>query len=216
MPTRIESLLPLNKTSAHVVGLTQMRTKTPRRVSFQPTEFSAGNEQLPSRLTLQERNQLWYQQNDLVAFKNEAREISRSLRRNSDSTSRIEASRGLEHRISMDRQKNKYLAIRAILKAQDSCQSPQELAQVASKCTAWAKEVALLTGHADYYEAYNPHLAHLVPTTPSMPQPLLLQRKRPQVIVIDDGGSSSEDEARRVRPRLSSPPRRVGFVTATL
>jgi len=207
MPTRIDALVAKSKMGAPT---TRIHRAPPRRVSFEPTAGSSSDNASGSSLTTQERNELWYHPNDLIGFKNEAREISRRIRHD---TSSVECARGLEHRISMDRQKNKYLAIRAILKAQD-VHSPQELARIASRCTAWAKEVALLTGHKDYYKAYNPELAHLVPTTPSMPQLAHIRRKRPvEVIVIDD--DSEEEEVRRQRPRLSiehQSPRRVGFV----
>lgn len=214
MPTRIDALVHLTK----IVGATARIHHQParRRVSFQQTELDTSDD-VPRRgsaFTPQERNTLWYHPMDLVGFKIEAREISRRIRRNSSS---FDDARGLEHRISMERQKNKILAIRAILKAQD-LHSPQELARIASRCTAWAKEVALLAGSKDYYTAYNPELAHLVPTTPSMPRPLAsgMKKKRPaEVIVIDD--DEQQEQVRRTRPRLSmqhSSPRRVGFVTA--
>jgi hypothetical protein len=169
-------------------------------------------------LTTEERHDLWYHPADLVGFKNEARDLSRRIRKNS--LPEKECSRGLEHRISVERQKNKYLAIRAILKAQDR-HHPEQLARIASRCTAWAKEVALLAGYQDYYHAYNPALAHLVPTTPQMQQPIhtaQIERKRePEVIVIDDDDDDSEEEARRTRRRLSyqhsSPRDSWGYVT---
>lgn len=209
MPNRIDSLFPVVKAAEGATLSRRIRQRAPRRVSFQPTEVDFHEDKPRSSLTQQERNELWYHPTELVGFKIEAREISRRIRTNNPLDD--ECSRGLEHRISMDRQKNKYLAIRAILKAQDR-HSPQDLATIASRCTAWAKEVALLTGHSDYYRCYNPELAHLVPTTPTMSQPL--HRKRAvEVIVIDD--DSEEEEVRRTRPRLSveqTSPRRVGFI----
>lgn len=214
MPTIIDSLAMKKST-----GASRMRIRPPRRVSFQQTEFyhstSSKHTDSPAILTTQERNKLWYHPQDLLGFKVEAREVARRIRTSRSS----ECARGLEHRISMERQKNKYLAIRAILKAQDQCCSPAELATVASRCSAWAQEVALLAGHADYYMAYNPELAHLVPKTPTMQHSLVgmiehhHQRKRAvEVIVIDD----DEPQARRTRPRLSiaqtSTHRRVSFV----
>merc|ERR1712150_138636 len=67
--------------------------------------------------------------------------------------------RGLESRASMERQRNKYLATRAIIKAQQRyLNNPEQLASLASKCTAWAKEVELCTGYQDYCHVYNPSL----------------------------------------------------------
>lgn len=212
MPTSIDSLA-ISKTPL----ASRIRSRAPRRVSFQQTEVAHSSTSSmptnsPAIMTAQERNKLWYHPQDLLAFKMEARQVARRIRTSRSS----ECARGLEHRISMERQKNKYLAIRAILKAQDQCSSPAELATIASHCSAWAQEVALLAGHADYYKAYNPELAHLVPTTPTLQHSLVgmmeQQRKRAvEVIVIDE----DEQQARRTRPRLSvsqtSPHRRVSF-----
>lgn len=224
MPTRIEALtLPLHHKAARAPMRRQQQQRAVRRVSFQPSEIDHDDNNVTRAsspaLTTEERDELWYNPSEMNRFKNEARETSRRIRRNCIS-SNDECTRGLEQRISMDRQRNKWLAIRAILKAQDTCASPHELARIASRCTAWAKEVSLLTGHADYYAAYNPALVHLVPKTPSIPQPMDIHRKRPvQVIVIDDDDSEGEAQQRRIRPRLSiaqqTSPRRVGFVTAS-
>lgn len=221
MPTRIDSLVALTKTADAASRRIHRHVRAPRRVSFQATEIVSDDDVPPNTLTTEERNELWYHPVDLVGFKNEAREISRRMRH--DTNNSAEHTRGLEQRISMERQKNKYLSIRAILKAQELNHSPRELARIASKCSAWAKEIALLTGHKDYYAAYKPELEHLVPTTPKVPQPLMASmtttqvRKRPaQVIVIDDE-EEEQVNPRRIRPRLSmqhSSPRRVGFITA--
>lgn len=187
--------------------------KRARRVSFAKTEFvyTAASSSL---MCDSERHGLWYQRTDLNKFKKEARFLSRRLR-SCDAVmeqplldTRLdvameaagnECARGLEHRISMERQKNKYLAMRAIIKAQQRYQTPEQLAVVASKCTAWAKEVALCTGYQDFYQAYNPALAHLVPQTLTVKFPLLSRKRSP-----DGSGtpSSSDDEvpsSKRVR-----------------
>ena len=144
-----------------------------------------------SEMTDSNRCELWYQQCDLTYFKNHARELCRTLRECDVSFDqpmldasvdlalgqRSECARGLEHRISTERQKNKFLAMRAIIKAQQRYKTPEQLAVVASKCTAWAKEVALCTGYQDFYQAYNPSMAHLVPSAPLLKFPLQ-SRKR--------------------------------------
>ena len=152
-----------------------------------------------SEMTDSDRCELWYQQCDVTDFKNHARELCRTIRE-CDTTFdhpmldagvdlalglSSECARGLEHRISTERQKNKFLAMRAIIKAQQRYKTPEQLAVVASKCSAWAKEVALCTGYQDFYQVYNPGMAHLVPSTPLVKFPLL-SRKRLE--------SSSDDE----------------------
>jgi hypothetical protein len=66
--------------------------------------------------------------------------------------------RGLEHRVCLNRQKNKYLAIRCTLKAQSRSRCPEFIARISSKCTSWAKELAVAEAHRDYCEAYCPQL----------------------------------------------------------
>ena len=92
--------------------------------------------------------------------------------------------RGLEHRISLERQRNKYVAQRAILEcaqrlttsssAGSSSNRPTStipidadvhLALVSSKVTRWSREVALSTGRNDFYAAY-PEVATSI--TPSI------------------------------------------------
>mmetsp|Transcript_27703 Transcript_27703/g.45991 ORF Transcript_27703/g.45991 Transcript_27703/m.45991 type:complete len:238 (+) Transcript_27703:77-790(+) len=189
--------------------------KRARRVSFDKAEV-VSTVAPSSLMSVSERHGLWYQQTDLSKFKEDARDLCRQIR-NCDGVieqplldPRLDAAleaagnecaRGLEHRISMERQKNKYLAMRAIVKAQQRYQTPEQLAVVASKCTAWAKEVALCTGYQDFYQAYNPALVHLVPQTPTVKFPLLSRKRSP-------GGSattSDEEAASPKRARTISP-----------
>jgi hypothetical protein len=162
-----------------------------RRVTFQ--EPQVVSEVIPcSSMTPEERSEMWYQQTDLIAFKNEARDLSRRLRAFPEQE---EECRGLEHRISFERQKRKLVAIRAIIKAQ--ARYPDQLAMIASRCTAWAKEIALLTGHNDFYRAYNPALVHTFPTT--LPSTQFLSTRRRGISMLDD---HDEEPVRRTRPRL--------------
>jgi len=185
--------------------------KRVRRVAFLKAEVVAT---LPpaSEMSDSYRLELWYQQTDLNTFKNNARDLCRQIRECDavpdqpllDTRLDIaleqenDCARGLEHRISIERQKNKYLAILAILKAQQRYETPEQLAIVASKCTAWAKEVALFTGYQDFYQAYNPALAHLVPSTPSVKFPLLSRKKSAD-------SSSDEEQSPKKRQRTVSP-----------
>eukprot|EP00540_Astrosyne_radiata_P011444 CAMPEP_0116844882 /NCGR_PEP_ID=MMETSP0418-20121206/12948_1 /TAXON_ID=1158023 /ORGANISM="Astrosyne radiata, Strain 13vi08-1A" /LENGTH=213 /DNA_ID=CAMNT_0004475911 /DNA_START=123 /DNA_END=764 /DNA_ORIENTATION=+ len=157
------------------------------RVSFEKVEV-VGCVPPSSTMSQERRNELWYPQADLAQFKNDARDLCRRIRHSNaeqqplldvphmDCT-KADCTRGLEHRASVERQRNKFLAMRAILKAQSRCSQPEQLAVVASKCTAWAKEIALCTGYQDFYFAYNPALLHLVPQTPTAKFPLV-SRKR--------------------------------------
>jgi hypothetical protein len=113
-----------------------------------------------SCMSKEERGDIWYQQKDLDYFKCQARTLCRKLR---DTPDESESSRGLEHRICLERQRNKHLAIRFVLKAQTRSSNPDFIATVSSKCTAWAREVALAEASRDFCEAYYPHMATHVP-----------------------------------------------------
>ena len=79
-------------------------------------------------------------------------------------------SRGLEYRSSLERQRNRLIAIRAVLECQRRLRSGQlpatcpssaanvspdvHLALISAKCTRWARELAALIGRRDFYEAY--------------------------------------------------------------
>lgn len=79
-------------------------------------------------------------------------------------------SRGLDYRSSLERQRNRLIAIRAVLECQRRLRSGQlpatcpsaaanvspdvHLALISAKCTRWARELAALIGRRDFYEAY--------------------------------------------------------------
>jgi hypothetical protein len=191
-PIRIDADAILLK---RTVPVTVVRT---RRVSFEKSEHVL-TVAASSTMTEEERSGLWYQQSDLNQFKNEAKGECRRIRDDlldrdilldfelAHCSHMIECTRGLEHRVSIERQKNKYLSIRAIIKAQQRYSKPEQLAHVSLKCTAWSKELALVTGSQDFYQAYNPSLAQLVPFTPTVKFPMI-SKKRAE----SEAGSESE------------------------
>jgi len=67
-----------------------------------------------------------------------------------------EESRGLEHRVCVNRQRHKYLAIRCTLKAQMQSRCPDFIARISSKCTQWSRDLAIAEGERDFCEAYCP------------------------------------------------------------
>ena len=186
-----------------------------RRVSFQ-TAVNETYVAASSDMTQDERNELWYKPSDLSQFKSDARDICRLLKEEGmvgDILLDVELSnsncgdctRGLEHRISIERQKNKYITMRAILKAQQRYSKPEQLAHVAIKCTAWAKEVALVTGYQDFYQAYNPSLVHIVPFSITTKFPIL-SKKRSLEIITDSESSDNEQTCKRYRVQSSPIP----------
>lgn len=154
-------------------------------------------------MTDERKDELWYDHDTLESFKKAARRDSKAHRRrrrqslllsssslvaassdddsasssssDDDVTTPNDSRRGLEHRISLERQRNKYVAQRAILECArrlttSSSSSPDSLsnrptsttpidadvhlALVSSKVTRWSREVALSTGRNDFYAAY--------------------------------------------------------------
>eukprot|EP00542_Grammatophora_oceanica_P018444 CAMPEP_0194033216 /NCGR_PEP_ID=MMETSP0009_2-20130614/5983_1 /TAXON_ID=210454 /ORGANISM="Grammatophora oceanica, Strain CCMP 410" /LENGTH=237 /DNA_ID=CAMNT_0038673863 /DNA_START=68 /DNA_END=781 /DNA_ORIENTATION=+ len=195
-PTRIEEHSALKN-----VG-----RRRPRRVSFEAVEV-VGVCEASSAMTDKERSELWYQQQDLSQFKSDIRETCKTLKSNTNESALLDmqlvrsgrdssCTRGLEHRVSMERQKNKYLCLKAVLKAQTRYTKPEQVALVASRCSAWAKEVALATGHQDFYMAYNPSMIHMVPQSPTVPFPLSTKKR-----VSLEVESDSEDSVERLTKR---------------
>jgi hypothetical protein len=94
--------------------------------------------------------------------------------------------RGLEARCCLERQRRKYLTNKCIVKAQSHL-SPDQLALLSQKCTAWASELAAREGARDYFRAYAKRRApeEEEGATASSPSP------------------SSEEDGRRVRPRTA-------------
>lgn len=65
--------------------------------------------------------------------------------------------RGLEHRVCINRQRHKHLAIRCTLKAQSRSRCPEFIARISSQCSQWARDLAIKEANRDYCEAYCPH-----------------------------------------------------------
>lgn len=183
----------------------RLRRRRRRRVTFQDAQVVS--EVTPaSCMSEEERSRRWLRQSDMTAMKKEARDLSRRMRTEPNFTC-TEEFRGLEQRSSFERQKLKFLTIRAIVKAQ-TWRHPDELAEISSRCSAWASELAILVGRRDYYDAYHPSLAQAIPTTPR--QTFLLKKEQNQVVVIDDDDDEGEP-VRRVRPRLAPPQHFLGI-----
>jgi hypothetical protein len=152
-----------------------------------------------SSMSQEERDAAWYPTNHLDAFKTEARSLSRKLRLEPwTCTKGSSHARGLEHRVSLERQRNKIMALRCILKAQHKFTDSEHVAIAARKCTAWAREVALVEGSRDFCEAYCPALTSLVPGVVSSSSDFpfgVVKRRR-------SCSESSQEADRCVGPRI--------------
>jgi len=123
-----------------------------------------------SQMSKDEREAIWYNNSTLDKFKCQVRSMCRKLRecpkaapqqqqqQQSDTprqtTTSDSSSRGLEHRVCRKRLRNKQLALRCVLKAQMRSSCPDFIANVSSKCTFWAKEIARDEGSRDFVAAY--------------------------------------------------------------
>jgi hypothetical protein len=107
---------------------------------------------------------IWYTMEDLLSFRNEARETCRQMRllETVDAIDTIKApmmardslTRGLEQRTCSERQRRKYLTTRLIVKAAKKLSNdPEKLAALASKCTAWASTLAVEEAARDHARA---------------------------------------------------------------
>lgn len=193
---KVDNIVLSNLTISPAVAPTKVTgRRRPRSVAFGGVEVRES-----IALCQNERNDIWYAQSDLEEFKQEARDLCRALRVQEYldlPTGSMEETRGLEHRISLERQKHKFLANRAILKSQSRYESPEDLAVVAGKCSAWARQVALATGHKDFYAAYHPSLIDMMPEIPIAPFPLITRKRQSSRSL----GEAAEELARNVRAR---------------
>jgi hypothetical protein len=179
---------------------------------------------------------IWYQASDLEDFRSEARDLCRQLRldcKNSSSKNNAESSssssaaaaapfeeakvcslardhatRGLEQRACLERQRRKYLAIKCIVRAQAKLAgNPDRLALLSHKCTHWAAELAVEEAARDFVRAY--HGTDVVDddddvdvdnndeATSTTASPVIVRPGTTKRLTTEDDLS-----ARRVRPRL--------------
>jgi len=90
--------------------------------------------------------------------------VTRAFASSPESIKQREITRGLEHKIDIERPKNKYIARLAVLEAQrrlklcvrktNKQNSVIHLSLIASKFSRWAKEIALAAGEMDASDAY--------------------------------------------------------------
>ena len=176
-----------------------------------------------SAMTNERKDELWYDHDTLESFKKAARRDGKAHRKrrrqplllsssslsaaspdddsassssSDDDDTAPDSHRGLEHRISLERQRNRCVAQRAILEcarrlATSSPSSPDSssnrptsaipidadvhLALVSSKVTRWSREVALSTGRNDFYAAY-PEVATTPGNANGCPRGLTLEQ----------------------------------------
>jgi len=196
--------------SINTVYISENLQKVARSVSFQSSAIIRVS---PSKILDDDRTELWYQQEELVRFKDDVMNLCRKLRgeyaienqplldTNMDLVLQAKncCARGLENLVSTERQRNRFLATKTIVEAQERYENPEQLAIIASKCSAWAKEVALCTGCQDFYQVYNPEMLHLVPQTMSAQFPVRTRK----------GRSNSNESESSIRRKTASKKRQT-------
>ncbi|CAB9519003.1 expressed unknown protein [Seminavis robusta] len=100
------------------------------------------------------RNDIWYSQSDIETMRTEARDLCRFVRVNPLAYP-AEHTRGLELRISLERQCRKQMTVQGVVEAQRRCADPDALACLAQRCSMVPKEMALAQAQRDYCTAYS-------------------------------------------------------------
>eukprot|EP00934_Nitzschia_sp_Nitz4_P001251 Nitzschia sp. Nitz4//scaffold197_size40390//792//1646//NITZ4_007509-RA/size40390-processed-gene-0.0-mRNA-1//1//CDS//3329540460//1251//frame0 len=108
--------------------------------------------------------------------------------------------RGLEHRVCLNRQRQKHLAIRCTLKAQKRSSCPDFIASISERCTQWAKVMAHEEGVRDFCEAYCPQ------NISQMPPKVLVNQKCPFPLPLKTEERFKLSRRNCQKPGDSSPP----------
>lgn len=160
--------------------------------------------------------QIWYPSAELDRFKTEARTFCCKLREQQKNGETVDDNlipRGLEHRVCFQRQRQRYLAIRCVLKAQQRNRNTEFVAMVARKCNQWATDIAQLEGQHDYVDVYQPTLKAFLPKVKDLHMhelPIQAKKRQNEAADVveehtsDCSGADSEsihDAQRNVRAR---------------
>ena len=117
----------------------------------------------------QDRNQLWYNRDDIKEFRRQAQVLSKKcLNAQEEEEEEHECTRGLELRMSHQRQDRKQRIVKRILDAQDDDCTAEELSQISLQYSAWSRKLAAAQGHKDFYSVYHPNLTCVLPELPAL------------------------------------------------
>ncbi len=132
-----------------------------RKVSF-PSEMTAVIPD-PTSASSVDFEQFWYLQDELTLFRSQARDMCRHMRNFTnislctlswDNMENKCDTRGLEQRSCLERQRRKFITNKFILKASHEL-SADRLAELTTKVTAWAVELAVQEAIRDFHRAYS-------------------------------------------------------------
>lgn len=159
-----------------------------RRVSFNEYTSAKCIASLAS-LSEHDRNLLWHTEDDIEACKERARALCAGIVQGKTKEENI---RGLELRLSPERQRRKYMILHAILKAQSRYTDPKQLSNIARRCTAWSKILAAIVAQHDYCDLYHPERIASIASLPShekYPLPFKSKDPLPAALPIKRGRS---------------------------
>ena len=122
------------------------------RVSFHDTRMEVRIASLAC-LSDELRRDIWYSPSDIDGMRTEVRDLCRFLRVNPQACPE-EHTRGLELRISLERQCRKQLTVQGVVEAQRRCTDPAYIACLAQRCSIVPRDLALAQGQRDYSTVY--------------------------------------------------------------
>lgn len=216
IPIPFSAMAPISNTNTNTNTNTNLerRQVRPRRVSFTKSEVVETIIEIPA-IPLEDHHNIWYLAHELQSFKTQVRTESQEIRDNGLPTSNTSAAattiynsaefptRGLEHRICKNRQRNKALAIWGTLKAQKRSNDPEFIAMIARKCNYTATTLAYMEAARDYCVIYNPDevasLSAQIESFASQSFPIKLKRKPSP----SEANNNTNTNGRNVRTRIN-------------
>ncbi|KAL7536989.1 hypothetical protein ACHAWF_005622 [Thalassiosira exigua] len=183
--------------------------KRKRRLAFHP---SVRVQPVDCALTPLEKSCSFYTRSEMKAFSAEGKAVRDLSRERTDRVSPCgiyvaESDRGLELYASKIRQRNKYLATKAILKYQMKLeadlsmtaeQKARALARASAEAGRWARAAAIETARVDALRAYDGD--YLIPIDePIAVTPFAVKVKRRRVSLDDDDEEEREPSGKRRR-----------------
>lgn len=149
------------------------------------------------------RKGLWYQRQEILLFKKQARDLflqhaSRSLKESDD----LVLPRGLEC-CYMERRVYRHKTIQCILGAVRKGMSSDEVAKVSRMCSVWNEGIALIQACKDYCSVYKPSMRSLIPKLSNNPPEFPFALKRSISSRAGEDGSDNINKRSRLRRCLS-------------
>ena len=161
------------------------RHQSRRRVTFHERRTEWSIESISS-MSEADRNLLWYSEEDVETCRGEVREMIEKLKEGRGLIQEADI-RGLELRLSPNRQRRKYMIVHAILRAQRRYADPNKLSNIARKCTVWSKTVAAIVAQRDYCSLYHPERVSSIASLPSLEKyPLPFKQPKEELLEVSE------------------------------